>query len=93
MEKYRDYTAVDFLNDESFLTWLTNPTQKENDFWNGFLKAHPHKKAEIREATLVFNLFHSREEKLGLNETYEIWNRIQQEAKVSKRTVFLKYMK
>ncbi|MDP2891484.1 MAG: hypothetical protein Q8P34_21270, partial [Bacteroidota bacterium] len=86
MEKYRDYTAVDFLNDESFLRWLTNPTQTENDFWNGFLKAYPYKKAEIREATLVFNLFHSREEKLGLNETYEIWNRIQQEAKVSKRT-------
>jgi ferric-dicitrate binding protein FerR (iron transport regulator) len=93
MEKYRDYTAVDFLNDESFLRWLTNPTQKENDFWNGFLKAHPYKKAEIREATLVFNLFHTREEKLGLNETYEIWNRIQQEAKVSKRTLFLKFMK
>ncbi len=93
MEKYRDYTAVDFLNDESFLRWLTNPTQTENNFWNGFLKAHPYKKAEIREATLVFNLFHSREEKLGLNETYEIWNRIQQEAKVSKRTLFLKYLK
>ncbi|MDO8929779.1 MAG: FecR domain-containing protein [Bacteroidota bacterium] len=93
MEKYRNYTAVDFLNDESFLRWLTNPTQAENDFWNGFLKAHPYKKDEIREATLVFKLFHSREEKLGLNETYEIWNRIQQEAKVSKRTLFLKYMK
>ncbi|MBW8332197.1 MAG: FecR domain-containing protein [Prolixibacteraceae bacterium] len=93
MEKYRDYTAVDFLNDESFLTWLNNPTQKENDFWNGFLKEHPYKKAEIREATLVFNLFHSREEKLGLNETYEVWNRIQREAKVSKRTVLLKFIK
>lgn len=93
MEKYRDYTAVDFLNDERFTRWLTNPTQNENDFWNEFLKTHPHKKAEIKEATLVFKLFHSREEKLGLNETYEIWTRIQREAKVSTRTVLLKLMK
>lgn len=93
MEKYRDYTAVDFLNDENFMRWLTNPTQEENDFWNEFLKKHPYKKAEIKEATLVFNLFYSREGKLGLNETYEIWNRIQREAKVSARTVWLRLMK
>ena len=93
MEKYRDYKAVDFLNDENFIRWLTNPTQKENDFWNEFLKMHPYKKSEIKEATLVFKLFHSREEKLGLNETYEIWSRIQREAKVSASTVWLRLMK
>lgn len=93
MEKYRDYTAVDFLNDESFLKWLTNPGQAENDFWNDFIQKHPYKRAEIREATLVFKLFHSNEEKLDLNETYELWTRIQREAKVSTRTVFLKFLK
>ncbi|HZL10285.1 MAG TPA: FecR domain-containing protein [Prolixibacteraceae bacterium] len=93
METYRDYKAVDFLNDESFLHWLTDPTQKENDFWNEFLKNHPYKKAEIKEAKLVFTLLHSNEEKLGMNETYEIWNRIQKEAKTSKRAVFMNFMK
>ncbi|HCY41997.1 MAG TPA: hypothetical protein DHV48_11690 [Prolixibacteraceae bacterium] len=93
MEKYRDYTAVDFLNDESFLKWLTNPGQTENDFWHDFIQKHPYKKAEIKEATVVFKLFHSNEEKLDLNETYELWTRIQREAKVSTRTVFLKFMK
>ncbi|MDP2335008.1 MAG: FecR domain-containing protein [Bacteroidota bacterium] len=93
MEKYRDYTAVDFLNDESFLRWLTNPTQTEDDFWNEFLKSYPYKKAEIREATHVFNIFHSHEEKMGMNETYEIWSRIQKEAKTSKRWKLLKFVK
>lgn len=93
MEKYRDYTAVDFLNDESFLKWLSEPSQKENDFWNSFLKNHPYKKAEIKEATLVFNLFYSRENKLALDEQYDLWKRIQNEAKTSKRTIFLKFMK
>ncbi len=93
MEKYRDYTAVDFLNDESFLRWISEPTQKENDFWNNFLKTHPYKKADIKEATLVFKLFYSRENKLALNEQYDLWKKIQDEAKNSKRTIFLKLAK
>ena len=93
MEKYKDYSIVDFLDDESFLRWLSNPTQQENDYWNGFLKKHPYKKAEIREATLVFNLFSSRENKLALNEQYDIWKRIQNESKISKQEVFQRYLK
>lgn len=93
MEKYRDYTAVDFLNDESFLRWISEPTQKENDFWNNFLKTHPYKKADIKEATLVFKLFYSRENKLALNEQYDLWKKIQDDAKNSKRTIFLKLAK
>ncbi len=93
MEKYRDYSAVDFLDDESFLRWISNPTQEENDFWNGFLKKHPYKKAEIREATLIFNLFHSSENKLKLTEQYDLWKRIQNESKTSKQEVLLKFTK
>jgi len=93
MEKYRDYSAVDFLDDESFLRWLSNPTQEENDFWNGFLKNHPYKKAEIKEATLVFNLFSSKENKLTLNEQYDLWKRIQNESRTSKQEVFQRFLK
>lgn len=93
MEKYRDYTAVDFLNDESFMRWLKNPTQEATVFWNGFLKKYPFKKTEIKEATLVFNLFYSREDKLGMMEQYELWNRIQSEAKTKKRTLFFEALK
>jgi transmembrane sensor len=93
MEKYKDYSVVDFLDNESFLRWLSNPTQEENDFWNGFLKKYPYKKAEIKEATLVFNLFSSRESKLALNEQYDIWKRIQNESKISKQEVFQRYLK
>lgn len=93
MEKYLDYSAVDFLDDESFLKWLSNPTQEENDFWNAFLKNHPYKKAEIKEATLIFNLFYSRENKLALTEQYELWKRIQNESKASSNGVILKFIK
>jgi len=93
MEKYRDYSAIDFLDDESFLRWLSNPTQEENDYWNGFLKKHPSKKAEIKEATLVFNLFSSKENKLTLNEQYDLWKRIQNESQTPKQEVFQRFLK
>ena len=94
MEKYRDYSAGDFLEDESFLRWLSNPTQEDADFWNAFLKNHPYKRVEIKEATLIFNLFYSRENKLALTEQYELWKKIQDESKTAKQsllTTFLKY--
>ena len=93
MEKYRDYSAVDFLGDESFLRWLSNPTQEDTDFWNGFLKKHPYKRAEIKEATLIFNLFYSRENKLALTEQYELWKRIQDESKTVKQSLFPRFLK
>jgi len=93
MEKYRDYSAVDFLEDENFLGWLSNPTQEENNFWNEFQKKHPSKKTEIREATLVFNLFSSKENKLSLTEQYDLWKRIQYESKTSKQELFQRFLK
>ena len=93
MDKYSEFTVVDFLNDESFLRWLSNPTKEENDFWNQFLTTHPYKKSEIKEARLVFNLFYSNEEKLLLNEQYELWMKIQNESKINKRPLFVKLVK
>jgi len=93
MEKYRDYSAVDFLDDERFLKWLSNPTQEENEFWNTFLKNHPFKKTEINEATLIFNLFHSSENKLALIEQYELWKKIQNESETSSTVVLLRFFR
>jgi len=93
MEKYRDYTSVDFLNDESFLRWLGNPTKEENDFWNEFQKNHPNKKVEIREAKLVFNLFYSKEDKLAQTEQYDLWKKIQKESKTANNTLIISVFK
>ncbi len=93
MEKYREYTAIDFLNDESFLKWLKNPTQSDTYFWNAYQKKYPAQKAEIKEATLVFNLFYSKEDRLDLNEQYELWKRIQNESNPRKRSLFFEVLK
>lgn len=93
MEKYREYKVIDFLNDESFLKWLKNPTQSDTYFWNAYQKKYPAQKAEIKEATLVFNLFYSKEDRLDLNEQYELWKRIQNESNPRKRSLFFEVLK
>jgi len=93
MDKYKDYSATDFLEDSGFLRWLSEPTPEDNKYWNAFLKKYPDKKNEVKEATLIFNLFHSRENELGLSEQYELWKRIQSESKTSKKEIFFRVMK
>lgn len=94
MDKYKDYSATDFLEDSDFLRWLTDPTQEDHDYWNAFLKMYPHKRDVIKEASLLFRIFHSRENKLSLTEQYDLWKNIQAESKSSNRELvqqFLKY--
>lgn len=94
MDKYKDYSATDFLEDSDFLRWLTDPTQEDHDYWNAFLKKYPHKRDDIKEASLLFRIFHSRENKLTLSEQYDLWKNIQAEGKSSKSELvqqFLKY--
>jgi ferric-dicitrate binding protein FerR (iron transport regulator) len=93
MDKYKDYSAIDFLEDSNFLRWLNEPTQEDHDFWNEYVKKHPSQKAKIKEATLLFNLFHSRENKLALPEQYELWKVIQSESQTSAKEVFIRILK
>lgn len=93
MDKYKDYSAIDFLEDSNFLRWLIEPTQEDHDFWNEYLKKHPSQRAKIKEATLLFNLFHSRENKLALPEQYELWKAIQAGSQTSGKEVFLRILK
>ena len=93
MDKYKDYSAIDFLEDSNFLRWLNEPTQEDHDFWNEYLKKHPSQRAKIKEATLLFNLVHSRENKLALPEQYELWKAIQAGSQTSGKEVFLRILK
>lgn len=92
MEKYNGFSVSDFLDDDDFLRWLSGTSPEDNSFWNEFLRKYPSKRGEIKEATLVYRLLLSNEDKLGINETYELWNKIQKETKHSKRTVFIKFL-
>lgn len=93
MDKYKDYSATDFLEDSDFLRWLNEPTREDQDFWDEYIKSHPSQRAKIKEATLLYNLFHSREYKLALPEQYELWKAIQAGSQTSGKEVFLRIFK
>ncbi len=76
MEKYSRYKAVDFLDDEYFIQWLIKPDNEQETFWNEFVEKYPSQKAEIDEARLIFGMLQPEQERLSLDETYGIWNRV-----------------
>ncbi|MCW0483212.1 FecR family protein [Gaoshiqia sediminis] len=76
MDKYTKYTTEDFLADDSFIQWLIDPTEEQDNYWNAFLQQHPEKKHAIDEAKIVFGMFQHERERLSLDETYDIWNNI-----------------
>lgn len=93
MDKYKDFSITDFLDDPDFLRWMTDPTPEDEVFWRDFLMVYPSKKSQIQEARLVFKLLQSRESKMTLSEQYELWNSIQQKSKFSGKQIVLQLFK
>jgi len=93
MDKYKDFSITDFLDDPDFLRWMTDPTPEDEVFWRDFLMVYPSKKSQIQEARLVFKLLQSHESKMTLSEQYELWNSIQQKSKFSGKQIVLKLFK
>ncbi|WP_020529748.1 FecR family protein [Flexithrix dorotheae] len=53
--KYEDYSLEDFLQDEYFVKWVTNPTQANEYFWKSWISEHPERKELILEAKEIIN--------------------------------------
>jgi ferric-dicitrate binding protein FerR (iron transport regulator) len=87
---YENYTATDFLKDESFLKNLLFPAQKDTDFWNDFLKEHPEKQTEINRAREIFHTITFNKETFTSKEKYEILEAINQKIRRHKRRRILK---
>ncbi|WP_423126380.1 FecR family protein [Gaoshiqia sp. Z1-71] len=76
MEKYKKYTSEDFLADADFISWLLNPSEEQEKYWKDFLEHYPDKKQAVDEARFIFSMFQHEQEKMSLDETYDIWNNI-----------------
>ncbi len=58
MEKnFTNYFADDFIADESFQDWATNPNEENKKFWIEWMQSHPEKNVEIQIAlSFIHNL-------------------------------------
>jgi transmembrane sensor len=56
-KKFTDYTADDFIAEESFFNWATNHNNEKNGFWPQWIDRHPEKREEINLAlSFIHNL-------------------------------------
>ncbi|MCF6402200.1 FecR domain-containing protein [Chitinophaga filiformis] len=58
MEQPKDYTffsTEDFVRDDAFLQWVKYPDVVNDAWWQAWLKAHPHKQQQVKEARAFIN--------------------------------------
>ncbi|MFN3382879.1 MAG: hypothetical protein ACK41O_25695, partial [Runella zeae] len=67
MKKYEEYTALDFVKDDSFRDWVRGKGRDES-FWMHFLQQHPEKKTDIRQAELLIRAMNVAPESLSEKE-------------------------
>jgi len=85
MDKYKNFSESDFLDDHYFLQWLTYRSAEDEEIWMDFLKSYPSKVQIVRAAESIFNLLRVREREMNLPEQFELWNRIRIESVTSEK--------
>ena len=47
---YQKYNFIDFITDESFKSWVLEPTPESDYFWKSWMESHPEKADKIAAA-------------------------------------------
>lgn len=58
--KYKNYKVEDFLIDKEFISWINNPTQESDKFWQAVIQDCPEKKQVFEEAIKLAKQIHFR---------------------------------
>ena len=77
MDRYKNYSASEFANDDDFVLWVRNPDKHPDlvDFWEAWMSQNPDKTQEIQEARELVSLF--ADSKQYANRKESVWNRIE----------------
>lgn len=57
---YVKYLVEDFVLDQSFKDWVLHNQNAQNAFWELWIKHHPEKYEEIKEARKIIMILHNR---------------------------------
>jgi transmembrane sensor len=53
MKKYHLFDIADFVMDEDFIRWVNQQGREDNDYWEHWLRLHPHKHLVVAEARRI----------------------------------------
>ncbi|SFE75203.1 FecR family protein [Sunxiuqinia elliptica] len=93
MDKYKNYTVEDFLADDYFIQWLNDPEEEHEAFWTEFVTKYPKQRLNVEQAKFIVSMFQHEQEKLSLDETFDIWNDVVRSNKRSKVGRWGKWMR
>lgn len=82
-EKYIKYSTEEFILDDDFMKWVLHPTPETDRYWNDFLKNHPEKKQQVKEAVFMIKAIRAVEPAFSQQQS----DRVYENAKTSSTPV------
>jgi transmembrane sensor len=76
VKDYTLFSAKEFAVDDFFQSWVYNPTDKTNSFWQAWLEEHPHKADDVEEARAILLQLTFTHYNLSREEVSSLWNEI-----------------
>jgi transmembrane sensor len=77
--KYEQYSAEDFLRDDTFRTWMLSGQEENRALWEAFLRRFPAKESTLTMAKAMFNALHETRELPTEQQGNDIWQSIRSE--------------
>lgn len=75
--KYENYTVLDFLDDEYFVSWVKDSNKSVDQFWEKWLQHNPQKAGDVQEARIIIsNIEYQNNPRPGEKEMIDMFENI-----------------
>ena len=88
-KKYLHYSIEDFTLDKDFLQWVLHPDQENEQFWSEFLRQHPEKKNQVKEASRLIKALKAVEPAISKQRLDQVFYNVKVLAEKPKSRVLL----
>jgi transmembrane sensor len=76
MQSYERFSSQDFVADDAFIKWVTDPDESSDTFWQQWLGQHPHKRPVVEEAAHIVRKLAVQQDVFAEEELQANWERI-----------------
>jgi ferric-dicitrate binding protein FerR (iron transport regulator) len=76
-EKYIKYSTEEFILDDDFMHWVLHPNQESDQDWDNFMKKHPEKKQQVKEAVFMIKAIRAVEPAISEQRLSRVYKNVQ----------------
>lgn len=76
-EKYIKYSTEEFILDDDFMHWVLHPNQESDQVWDDFMKKHPEKKQQVKEAVFMIKAIRAVEPAISEQRISRVYKNVQ----------------